>query len=303
MERQFSTFIGIDLGGARGKTTAVARLTCAPGGSTGSQAPGVVVQEVNTRHQGIDPWHDAVLLDYVAGLAQPTAIAINAPLTVPACLRCQLTVCPGKAACEDPAVQWLYSEGESLVREALESDLNRIAAVPAGQARGSGQTLPRPPRPKPRIEPYIHRAAEVVMHYRRRLLPRDALGLGLGPVAARGVHLRRLLAGTGFQLNHNLLEVSPRATVRALFDAQKARGYKRDADPWETRAAIIEGLGDLCFAPSSRLSREEVLRNDHCFEALLSGYTAYLWARDGWTLPENVPARVLELDGWIWAPP
>ena len=88
----------------------------------------------------------------------------------------------------------------------------------------------------------------------------------------------------------------------AFFGERKARGFKRDADPWKTRASIIEQLsGTLRFAPSSRLSREEVLRNDHGFEAVLSAYTAYLWARDDWQIPER-DRDVFEQDGWIWAP-
>lgn len=295
VERQYSTFVGIDLGGARGRTTAVARLTCARDG-----VAGVLVQEVNTRFQGVEPWNDEMLLGYINGVESPAVIAINAPLTVPACLRCQRPVCPGKAACDEPAVQWLCREGEALLAETMERDLDRIAIIPSTASPQSGTATSRPPpRTRPRIEPYIHRATEVVMHYERHLLPRDSLGLALGPIAARGLHLRRLLAQSGFELNRNLLEVSPRATVRALFDSHKARGYKRDADPWETRAAIVEGLRDVRFAPSSRMSREEVLSNDHCFEALLSGYTAYLWARDGWSMPEDV----FQEDGWIWAPP
>jgi hypothetical protein len=86
-----------------------------------------------------------------------------------------------------------------------------------------------------------------------------------------------------------------------MFGPHKAHGYKRDADPWETRAAIVEGLSEsLGFALSSRLSREEVLRNDHCFDALLSGFTAYLWAKDGWEKPTD---EAFDTDGWIWAPP
>ena len=94
-------------------------------------------------------------------------------------------------------------------------------------------------------------------------------------------------------------KVSPRATVHALFGRRRARGYKRDADPWQTRAAIVEELGErLRFAPSSRLAREEVLRNDHGFDALLAGYTAYLWAIEGWPLPEGPFAD----DGWVFVP-
>jgi len=96
-----------------------------------------------------------------------------------------------------------------------------------------------------------------------------------------------------------LIEVSPAATVGALVDARMARGYKRDADPWRTRAVILERLSDLSFAPHSRMAREDVLQNDHCFDAVISAYTAYLWAREGWPTPEGCFAD----DGWIVAPP
>ncbi len=308
LQRKHSTFIGIDLGGARGKTTAVARLSRAASngddqdtrGVGEPDGKGVSVQEVSTRHAGIDPWHDAVLIEYLAELSpENTVIAVNAPLTVPACLRCQLTVCPGKDQCADPSVVWLGEKGAEIVARAMENDLDRIAAIPQHRARSAGFGLARPPRPRPRIEPYMHRISEVKLCYERGLLPRDSLGLGTGPIAARAAHLRRALTGLGFDLHRNLLEVSPRATVHALFGPRKARGYKRDADPWETRAAIVEELRDIRFALRSRLSREDVLRNDHCFEALISGYTAYLWARDGWTMPAGLYAE----DGWIWAPP
>ena len=47
------------------------------------------------------------------------------------------------------------------------------------------------------------------------------------------------------------------------------------------------------------MAREEVLRNDHCFDAVISAYTAFLWARDGWVHPGGV----FDDDGWIFAPP
>jgi predicted nuclease with RNAse H fold len=312
LQRPFSTFVGIDLGGARGKTTAVSRLSCAPGPADGEHGKGVLVQEVSTRHGGVDPWHDAVLIDYLGGLGQGTVVAVNAPLTVPACVRCQLAACPGKQACEDPAVVWLRTEGAELVDQAIESDRDRIVAIPGGHSghgahgghgghsgSASRRALSRPPRSKPRVEPYVHRGSEIILHYERGLLPRDSLGAGVGPISARGAHLRRVLAAMGFELNRNLIEVSPRATVHALFGARQARGYKRNADPWESRVAIIDALEDMRFAKQSRLAREEVLRNDHCFEALLSSYTAYLWARDGWALPDEL----FTTDGWIWTPP
>ena len=116
---------------------------------------------------------------------------------------------------------------------------------------------------------------------------------------ARASQLRRRLRGAGYQLHGNLLEVSPAATIAALCGPRAARGYKRDADPWVTRAQVLEQLRDLAFAPQSRMAREDVLQNDHCFDAVISAYTAYLWARDGWAAADGVFAD----DGWIVAPP
>ena len=295
VRQDFSTFIGIDLGGARGKTTAVARLTRDHGDSLAS------VEEVSTRHDGSEPWSDATLIDYLAQFdGHTTVIAIDAPLTIPACLRCQESVCPGKERCVDPAVIWLRQQGVEMVAAASSNDIDRVAVSSdnrVGGHRVSALELAAS-RSRPRLEPYMHRCTEVVLCYERGVVPRNALGLATGPIAARAAHLRRLLASRGYTLHENLLEVSPHATVRALFGARLARGYKRDADPWQTRAAIIEGLTDMGFSLRSRLSREDVLRNDHCFEALISGYTAYLWARDSWSMPDGV----FDADGWIWAP-
>ena len=295
MTRPYSRFVGIDLGGSRGKSTAVARLHWSGDGDA------VWVDEVATRHEG-EPWSDEVLLDYLARLGPDTVVAIDAPLTTPACLRCVVPVCPGYQACEVPATVWLRTVGESMQSRSIARDSDRVATM-------SGRTTSRTvslPVFKQRLAPYTHRPTEVYLHYQRDLVPRDQLSHGTSPVAARAAHLRRVLATHGFVLNQSLLEVSPRSTVQALFGRQRARGYKRDADPWNTRAQIVEELGchgnaTLRFAPSSRMSKEEVLRNDHCFDALLSGYTAFLWARDGWQVPGD--AAGFADHGFIWVPP
>jgi hypothetical protein len=188
-------------------------------------------------------------------------------------------------ACEVPAVVWLRTEGRALVR--------KVAAETVGG--GTRLTFTA----QARLAPYAHRATEIVMTYERGLLPLSAIGNTSGAIAARASQLRRRLRGLGFELHHNLIEVSPSATVAALYGPRVARGYKRDADPWQTRALILERLDDLSFAPQSRMAREDVLQSDHCFDAVVSAYTAYLWARDGWPTPDGCFTD----DGWIVAPP
>jgi len=277
VQRAFSRFLGVDLGGGRGKTTAVAELRTTPANT-------VEVVEVATR-AGRLPWTDDTLIGRLAIPDPERVIAVDAPLTTTACGRCTEPVCPGMEACVDPAVVWLRTTGRMLVQQV------------AAETVGGG---PRPQyTSQARLAPYMHRATDVVMTYQRGLLPLSSLGSANGAISARAGHLRRRLRGAGYQLHGNLLEVSPAATVAALCGPREARGYKRDADPWVTRASILERFTDLSFAPQSRMAREDVLRNDHCFDAVIAAYTAYLWARDGWELPVGMFAE----DGWIFSPP
>lgn len=290
VQRPFQRFVGVDLGGARGKTTVVAHLSARGDGT-------VWVNDVATRSRvnGTEPWRDETLADHLAGLGDDTVIAIDAPLTAPACGRCVLPVCPGVEACVDPAVAWMRTAGHALVIEEGEAEAELIGPG----ARTVSRSMPA--RPRARLLPYAHRATEVVACFDREILPATVLGSAVGPIAARAAHLVKRLASAGMRLHERVLEVSPSATVAALLGRRLARGYKRDADPWETRALILESLSDLSFAPQSRLAREDTLRNDHCFDAILSAYTAFLWARDGWQMPAS--HQGLAADGWIWAPP
>jgi predicted nuclease with RNAse H fold len=308
VKRAFSRFVGVDLGGGRGKTTALAEVHAGPSGA--------LVVEVATRFAvgaGRQPWTDETLIERLVAFAGPgSVVAIDAPLTQPACSRCTVPVCPGIEACVDPAVIWLRTEGRAQVHQV---GVERgVASATAGRV-ARAESINKDSRPRlaqagaslessvagsqARLAPYAHRATEVMVTYGRGLLPIATLGAATGTIAARAYHLARRLRSAGYQLHDNLLEVSPAATIAALVGPRAARGYKRDADPWQTRALILEQLGDLTFAPRSRMAREDVLQNDHCFDAVIAAYTAYLWARDGWTAPEGWLAD----DGWITVPP
>ncbi|MEP6865260.1 MAG: DUF429 domain-containing protein [Deltaproteobacteria bacterium] len=281
MQHSASRFIGIDLGGGRGKTTALAELR--------SGVNGAEVIEVATRSStGKSPWTDDTLIARLE-LNPDRIIAIDAPLTTTACSRCEVPVCPGMEACADPAVVWLRTDGRALVQE-VEAESVGATGRPRLRMKHAAQV---------RLAPYAHRATDVIMTYQRGLLPVSHLGNVSSAISARAGQLKKRLRGAGYELHRNLLEVSPAATIAALCGTRAARGYKHDADPWRTRAMILEQLHDLTFAPQSRMAREDVLGNDHCFDAVIAGYTAYRWAHDGWEVPEGVFAD----DGWIFAPP
>jgi predicted RNase H-like nuclease len=258
----FRTFIGVDLGGGKGKNTAVARLELCDG------TPSYVeVRDYGTGTKD-SPWYDDRLIAYLR--EHPEAVvAVDAPLTLPTCVRCTLPRCPGAAACEVPVVRW-FREREN-------------------GARVAGK--------KPKYTPYTQRASEVLLHEELHILPRETLGQGMGPLTARAAYLTRALAST-HRLNENLIEVYPKATLTQLFEHKTAGRYKRSAGSPDTRLEILNSLPDLRFAPGAW--REHGLANDHKFDAVICAYTAYLWTRGACAPP---PADgVAREDGWIWFP-
>lgn len=235
-------------------------------------------------------FRDDVLVAYLREwVDESTAIAINAPLTLPPCVRCTLP-CPGVSACDVPAVAWMRRWGPKL--------------LPRGKSDPS----------KPVFTPYTQRATEVLWTS-VGARPREALGQGTGPLAARAAYLRRVLSPQ-LRLNENLLEVYPRATLTQLFGKATERGTRHGETQgvWDMRkdvlASLPEGVDYAYVWP------EVVVRNTHVFGAVVCAYTAFLWSARAWSGPADFAAqegptgeaaRALGhdwvSDGWIWAPP
>src|SRR5690606_12035373 len=117
--------------------------------------------------------------------------------------------------------------------------------------------------------------------------PRETLGQGTGPVAARAAYLRRVLSPR-LRLHETLIEVHPRATIEQVFGpavAQRAR-HGDDDRGWATRKQVLSGLGEgLAF---DDVWPELVVRNTHMFHAVLATFTAFLWARQGLRGPADL---------------
>lgn len=295
----FRRFIGISLGGGRGKTTAVARI------ELGESAASLVLAEARVRreHRGggaphddedvAGPFRDAVLLAYLdQWVDEHSAVGMDAPLSLPPCVPCE-RACPGIEACEVPSVAWMRRH------------------APALQIR-RGRSDPS----KPLVTPYTQRPTELLLEH-ATLQPRETLGQGMGPLAARATYLRRATSPR-LRLNENLLEVHPRASLIRLFGADEERGTRRGetAGTWAQRRRLLTALSEgLEF---DRVWPDLVVRNGHVFHAVVSAFTVYLWATRAWSGPEDflgedgdqalsdalaeLRTRWL-LDGWIWVPP
>jgi predicted nuclease with RNAse H fold len=257
--RPVTRFIGIDLGGGKGKKTALAVLD--------RIEDGITVTELHPRRNE-DPLYDANLIAALRSLGQGAVICVDAPLSMPPCMRCQVSPCPGQESCVDPEVTVLRS-------------LTGNKTTAGGKAR------------KPSITPYTQRATEAYLWHRRGILPREALGQGMGPLTARACHLVRALAGE-FRLHEDLIEVFPRATLELLGFRDS---YKKRVDK---RIEILARLRDLSFGPG--VWREECRQSDHSFDAVMCAYTGYLRWRDAWPAWSEGTALPPEA-GMIWVPP
>ena len=261
----YSTFIGVDLGGGKGKNTAVARLRVIDPASADDTAARVEVVDYGTG--GDEPFYDEHLISYLQG--HPDAlVAMDAPLSLPACVRCQLPMCPGATTCDVPIVKWFRD------RELTHDD----------------------DRKKPRYTPYTQRATEVLLHEESSILPRETLGQGMGPLTARASYLERALRAQ-FTLGKNFIEVYPKASLVQLFGEKLVARYKRSAESPAVRLDVLNRLTELRFAPGAW--REDALVNDHKFDAIICAYTGYLYSRGSCVAP---PSDLVEQDGWMWVP-
>jgi predicted nuclease with RNAse H fold len=260
MEKAFTRFIGVDLGGGKGKKTALAVLE--------RSRDGVTVTHISPKAKE-PPLYDAALVSALLSRAENAVVCVDAPLTLPPCLRCTEPVCPGQTACVDAEV--LTMRG--------------FATPELGSSRDHR-------RGKPVITPYTQRATDLYLRS-RGIRARETLGQAMGPLAARAAHLVRAL-GLHFRLNHNLIEVFPRATLELLGFREP---YRKRVD---RRIDILAALGDLSFGPG--VWREHCRQSDHIFDAVVCAYTGYLRSRDGWQLPEAA-GDPIDPQGWIWIPP
>src|SRR5690606_24497942 len=143
-----------------------------------------------TEPEGDALFRDDVVVEYLdRWVDDATVVAINAPLSLPPCIQCQLP-CPTMARCSVDVVAWMRTWAPRLLSR--------------------GRSDPH----KPAVTPYTQRATEVLWAA-TGVRPREALGQGTGPLAARAAYLRRTLSPR-LRLHENLLEVHPRATVAIL---------------------------------------------------------------------------------------
>lgn len=167
---------------------------------------------------------DEALIRTVNRLA-PRMIAVDAPLTFPPCLVCEISDCPGASACPKESVTWMRAESE--------------------RRRWSKAKLP---------PPYTHRPVDLLMRGKWQEdsplpLPSDeAFGSSRAPLAARISYLRR-----HFECKQ-LLEASPQLSIAGIAEwyGISVRELRRCRDieyGAENRFTILNKIAEKSVVP------------------------------------------------------
>jgi hypothetical protein len=139
-------------------------------------------------HGTRDETADELLIRSVNEIA-PDLIAVDAPLTFPPCLVCDVVACPGAGACEKPNVQWMREESE--------------------RRRWSKAKFP---------PPYTHRPVDLLQRGRWQddapmpIPAEETFGSGRAPLTARISYLRKHF------VCKNLSETNPRFALAGFAD-------------------------------------------------------------------------------------
>ena len=124
---------------------------------------------------------------------------------------------------------------------------------------------------------------------RLTLQPREALGQGMGPLAARASYLRRAMAKR-LVVHDNLIEVHPRATMIRRFGSALERGTRVGdrEDTLQARKDVLAGLS--AGFRFDRVWPELVVRKVQVFHAVVAAFSGLAHAESERTGPDALDA-------------
>jgi hypothetical protein len=279
-------YIGLHLGGPKSSGTSMVVFDVFEEDISKTKISRRFLVDIVDKISSNDPMvsSDELLIKAVSENSQDLqVIGIDAPLTLPPCMGCELD-CPGASACEVPAVSWLREE---LVERARNPRNGK--------------------RPKP-IAPYSERPVDI---YLRRFLDQgygnialiEALGATMATKAARAYFLKKhLFSDDGIPLN--LVEVNPTLSLAMLksefsLNTRDLKYYKDLQEGAKVRMRILDRLNEENTVFLYEQDIGSLVASIPAFYAFICAYTAYL--ND--SKQTLVPEKGFPVDsGWIAVP-
>jgi hypothetical protein len=216
---------------------------------------------------------DTVLVDLIKeNREQLHSIAVDAPLIAPVCVRCKVP-CVGVEQCKKPEILWMWEHHQS-------QDKHK--------------------RPNKIFTPYTERCVEQYLNtsLEQPFQFDHALGSNRAPLWARMVFLSHRLKQSP------LIEVFPRLNTWRVGRALKLSkntllNYKNSIGGAQHRQHILDKFVDSEWLFIYSQDAKHMVKDAHMFEAVLSGFTAYLHYKK---LCENPPKGFPRDEAWVSFP-
>ena len=200
------------------------------------------------------------------------ALAVNAPLSFPKCIRCKLK-CPGYEVCTEDEIQWMWNHWRSSTRKK-----NKRAKL---------------------FTPYTERAAEqwLSTELEEKFEIQHAMGANMAPLMARAQFLSRRLKMSIYEANS---KVSLWRIGRAL-SVQKSylRFHTHAVGGEDARTNVLTSLvkKDVAFLYEQDIRL--MVKKPHAFDAFVLALTALLKSKGQC---ENRPKGFPKEESWIELP-
>lgn len=207
---------------------------------------------------------DLKVCSLVAECAKPKLLAIDVPLQLPKCLRCEMK-CPGYETCTETEIQWMWKHKQ----------------------------------PNKLFTPYTERCADMhmSMQLEEKFQIQHALGANMAPLTARALFLKR-------RLKVPVIEGNPRVTLWRLGQKlHVAKSHLRFHKHWETgsetREHLLQKMIDKKWLFIYEQDRKELIESANSFDSLLMAMTSLLQFHDQCeTRPAGFPSR----ENWVSFP-
>ncbi len=216
---------------------------------------------------------DTVLIDLIKSHKEDVqSISIDAPLTMPKCIRCRL-VCPGAEACTQPEIKWMWQHHKAMDRK---KNPNKI------------------------FTPYTERCVESYLSTQlEQNFPVDhTLGSNRAPLWARTFFLQKRLK------SFKLLEVMPRINTWRIGRELKISKtplmfYKNSVEGSHHRQTILDRFVDAEWLFIYLQDVKHMVKDVYVFESVMSAFTGLLQYKN---LCEKPPKNFPLTEGWVAMP-